>query len=265
MVVSTHFLPTEVVSHLKKRGRLRAVLLTVVTDYMAHAFWLAPGVDVYAVSSSETQADLRRRGVSPEKVMITGIPIERKFREKLPRKQLRGRFGIGAGNFAALVTSGGAGIGSMRTLVRTVLSAGEHIDILAVCGTNKRLLGTMNGIAADNPRLHAFGFVNNIHELMAASDVVIGKGGGLTISESLSMGRPMILFGSLPGQETRNAHCLVRHGAARIAPFFSDVLRFLIEFSDNSSLLKEYTQAALTAGRPEAARTVASMALRASP
>ena len=120
---------------------------------------------------------------------------------------------------------------------------------------------TVKEMSVDCPGLHAFGFVDNIHELMAMSDVVIGKGGGLTVSESLGMGRPLILFGSLPGQETRNAQCLVRHGAARLAPSFSDVLRFLIEFVDMPGLLQEYTQAAQKIGRPHAADEVAWLAL----
>ena len=260
IVISTHFMATEVVSHLKQKGRTSTVLINVVTDYLAHAFWLAPGVDRYAVGSSETVADLRRRGIPAQKIVSTGIPIEKKFSQTQDRASLRDRFGVPQDAFAVLVTSGGAGVGSLLSLIDEILKVPRGIHVFAVCGTNEKLLVSMKGLAEKNPRLHPFGFVNNIQELMSASDVVVGKGGGLTVSESLSMGRPLILYGSVPGQETRNVQCMTKHGVALPAFSYADVLRFLTDFVDQPDLLRRYTENALRIGRPKAAQEIVDLA-----
>ena len=264
VVIATHFMTTEVVSHLKKKKGLKTALVNVVTDYLPHEFWLASGVDGYALGSTETWDEMRQRGIPKERLLVTGIPIEKKFRSPLSKQALRERFGISQGSFAVLVTSGGAGVGHMLVLMEKLLNMPGQLEVLAVCGTNQGLLVSAKAAAEKNRRLHPFGFVDNIQELMCAADVVLGKGGGLTVSESLAIGRPLVLFDSLPGQETRNAECMARHGAARVAKTFPDVLRLLAEFAEKPVLLKQFTMDALKTGQPHAAEKIADLALSLS-
>ena len=136
---------------------------------------------------------------------MTGIPVEKKFLADLPTLETRARLQLDLSAFTVLITSGGGGIGSMKNIVEGLLGLKKPIQILAVCGTNQLLFHRLSDRAVDRPLLKVFGFVDHMQELMAASDLVIGKGGGLTITESFSQGKPIILFQSIPGQETRNA------------------------------------------------------------
>jgi processive 1,2-diacylglycerol beta-glucosyltransferase len=126
-------------------------------------------------------------------------------------------------------------------------------QLLADCGTNQDLVRRLQSIADKDAKIRPFAFVDNIQELMAASSLVIGKGGGLTVSESLCLGKPLVLFGSVPGQETRNARTLARQGAARVARSLDDVVRLTTDLMDSPGILKECTSAALRLGRPQAA------------
>jgi len=253
VVIATHFLPVEVVGFLKKKKLCHARLITVITDYLAHSFWLDKEVTCYAVGSEETREDLKKRSVLLEKILVSGIPVEKKFAQAVPRALARAKLSLDAEGFTVLVTSGGAGVGTMELLAKNLLASRRPIQLLAVCGTNQKLAEHLQLFAEKKNRLHVFGFVDNIHELMAASDLVIGKGGGLTVTESLCVGKPMILFGSVPGQETRNAHSMARQGAARIANSSNDVLRFTTEMMDSPELLKEYANTALRLGHSQAA------------
>ncbi len=208
VVLSTHFLPTEVCGAMKKNGRLQAKLATVITDYLPHRFWISQKSDIYFVAIEETKKALVACGVPPEKIVVTGIPIEAKFEEALKHPKPP------AAHHTILVTSGGAAVGAIETITHAILRIQKPIEIFVVCGTNRHLKEKLGAIASKDSRLKTFGFVNNMQELMQASDVVVGKGGGLTMTESFALERPMIIYHPVPGQESRNVRCARSYYAA---------------------------------------------------
>lgn len=261
VIVSTHFLSTEVAGTMKKTG-LRARLVTIVTDFMPHAFWLHPGVDYYVAAMPETKTELLRRGIPETKIRVLGIPIAKKFSVRPDRVEFRSRLGFDAKKYLVLLTSGGAGIGSSFEIAKRLLDLPTGVQIAAVCGTNTALQERLAGLAAADKRLKVFGFVNNMNELMGAADVVVGKGGGLTISESLALGRPMIVFEPVPGQETRNAVCLEKRSAGIVARTLDDVIRAVSTLASDSSASAQIAARAAETGRPDAAAKIAELSLR---
>ena len=239
IVISTHFLASETTAFLKKNKLLSSRLLTIITDYMPHAFWIAQDTDIYAVATSKTKENLQSRGVPKEKIHVTGIPIEPKFSSVMDRKRIALSLGLDADAFTVLITSGGAGVGIAQTLVDRMVFVEPPIQQLVVCGTNRDLFNKLHDKHVGKRLIHLFGFVENIHELMASSDLVIGKGGGLTITESLCVGRPMILFGAVPGQETRNVKQIVGCGAAKSAHSVQQVVEFVAEFRRSEPLRRK--------------------------
>jgi len=261
VIVSTHFLPTEVVSYLKRKGRVNGRLTTVVTDYMPHAFWITTECDAYAVATQLTKEEMKRRGVGEEKIRVTGIPIELKFSMPLTRDDASRSLGLDPSVFTALITSGGAGVGIARPLVERLAILEPPIQQLVVCGTNKPLLAELRNKYAGRPRFHFYGFVDNIHELMTASDLIVGKGGGLTITESLCVGRPMVLFGAVPGQETRNVDQVAGYGAAKAAGSLREVVEHVTAFRQDVRIYHEAVTAIEKIRRPHSAREIVHLAL----
>ena len=260
-IVSTHFMSTEVVSHLKKKGRTKARLVTVVTDYMAHSFWLGDGTDLYCAASDETADDLVRRGVSREKVRVTGIPIETKFSTPIAREALKHSLGIPSAAFTVLLTSGGAGVGLVEPLTDRLAILEPPMHLLVVCGTNETLKKRLESKHRDRAHVRLYGFVNNIHELMAACDLVVGKGGGLTVTESLAMSKPMVLIGAVPGQETRNVQVAAKRKAAGIARSVAEAVRLVQRFQKDPVFYGRTLEAIGAMRRPRAAHDVAQAAL----
>jgi processive 1,2-diacylglycerol beta-glucosyltransferase len=256
VVVSTHFLSTETVSHLKKKGLVSSKLVTVVTDYLAHSFWLASECDHYCVAAEDTVQDLMRRGVPRERITVTGIPIEAKFSPSLTREAARAKLDLDRSRFTALLTSGGGGIGLLEPLVNRLLIAEPPLQLLVVCGTNEAMRARMDAQHREKRGLRLYGFVNNIHELMAACDIVVGKGGGLTITESLAMGRPMVLIGAVPGQETKNVRVVLKRKAAKLARSISDAANHVRRFQKDPALYDETRRAIDLLRRPQAAQAV---------
>ncbi|MBI5368879.1 MAG: glycosyltransferase [Planctomycetes bacterium] len=214
-VVCTHFLPADLL--LSKRGRRKYAqpISVVVTDYDVHMFWVHPGVHRYFVATDEVKWQLQRKGVEPERIAVTGIPIHPVFTVKPERVATATKLGIRADLPTVLVLSGGFGVGHIAQVVADLARLPFAMQLVVIAGKNEKLREEL--VLVDVPRgvtKKVFGFVTNIQDFYATADVVVTKSGGLTVSECLAMGAPMVIFAPIPGQEERNCDYLLERGAA---------------------------------------------------
>jgi processive 1,2-diacylglycerol beta-glucosyltransferase len=205
-IVMTHFMPTEIAAALKRSGRISSKLVTVITDFDVHRIWLAEGIDTYTVASAWTKEKLKKIGIPQEKIFVSGIPTDRKFSGPFDLDALRKTFRLKENMFTVLVATGSFGIGPIQEIIETLAG----FQILVVCGHNQDLYRTLS--AGGRTDVHVFGLVDNMQELMAVSDAMVTKPGGLSISEALVSRLPMIFFSAIPGQETGNIRVLKTYG-----------------------------------------------------
>jgi processive 1,2-diacylglycerol beta-glucosyltransferase len=199
-IVATHHLPLVVLGRERRKGRLDAPVVGVVTDYIAHACWAERGVDAWAVPTVETAAEMIAHGADRSEVVVTGIPVRAAFARiapVLPRRD---------GRISVLATSGGFGVGPMARIVASFRGVPD-VDVTVVCGNAKRIA------APRGVRATILGFEKNMPARVAAADVVVGKAGGLTVTETLTAGRPMVIASAIPGNEAVNAAFVEEGGA----------------------------------------------------
>jgi len=215
VIVSTHFFAGEVISDMKKNGLIKSRLVTVVTDYRLHLWWVADFTDAYVVSNEDAKSDLISQGVPAEKIKVLGIPAEPAFARKLDPDSVKDKYGITKGVFTVLTIGGGFGVGPIEDIAKEMDKVSGAIQVIVICGHNEALHDRINALSKDlKIKLKVFGFVDNVYEYMDASDILISKSGGITVSESLAKELPMIVIAPIPGQETRNCDFLIRHNAA---------------------------------------------------
>ena len=261
VVLATHFLTAQVFTP-RERRKIRFRFGLVVTDFDVHAFWVQPHVDATFVATEELRAILTGRGVDEKRIVVAGIPVMPAFAARHDRRRLRADFGIAEGMPAVLVMGGGSGVGSMRGAVEAALGAGGA-HVLAVAGRNTALEKKLREV--DVPKgtaLSVFGFVTNMHDLMAAADLAITKSGGLTTAECLASSLPMVIRDPIPGQEERNSDFVLEAGAGLKANG-PDSLRFKVaSLLSNPTRLARMKEAARAAGKPRAAEEILSLVLR---
>lgn len=211
-VIATHHVPLVVLGRARRKGRLQAPLVGVVTDYGAHAVWAEKGLDALCVPPGRAAADVARHRFPLDRVVVTGIPVRPAFdaippvRDPAPGEALR-----------VLVTSGGFGVGPIRKVVRSFEGV-RDVELTVVCGRAARLAKRVRAIAGQHGvRARVLGFERDMPARLAEAHVVVGKAGGLTVSETLTAGRPMIVAGLIPGNEGFNAQLLVASGAGIVA------------------------------------------------
>jgi len=215
-VVCTHYFPAEILAAYRRKELLRRPVSVVLTDYDIHTMWIQDGVDHYFVATDAMAYALHVKGIGDAGVSVTGIPVMPDFGRDYPgRAEMRRRLGLRAEPPTVLVAAGGFGMGNLDQTVAMLADMLDDVQFLAVAGTNHRLHGALKKVAVERPgKIVPFGFVNNMHELMAASDFAVTKSGGLTSSECLALGLPMIIVSPIPGQEERNADFLLENGVA---------------------------------------------------
>lgn len=265
-ILCTQFLPSEVYGTLRDQGRLNVPVYTAVTDFMIHPIWVYRGMDRYFVATQTTKDQLVDTGeVPPERVQVTGIPIDPKFAVPIARDEARLQLGLDAdpSRLTVLLMSGGFGWGPVEQALEVVLSLPERVQAAVICGRNEGLRRKLAArVRGTEDRIKISGFTDRVDLYMAAADVMVGKSGGLTTSEAMARGLPMIVFRPIPGQEERNCDFLQETGAGVRVYDYEELHYRLMSLLLHPEHLDVMRGSARRIGRPESSQDVASALLR---
>lgn len=256
-IVCTHFLPAELISRLFYKEKLATPCWVQVTDFDVHGLWIHDHMAGYFAASDEVAWRMRARGIPADRTHVTGIPISPAFNRSLSREACAEEVGLSPDKPILLLMAGGLGVGDLYELAEKLLETKGDFQLIALAGKNKALLADLKKLAKQHPgKLLPMGFTRTIERLMAASDLAISKPGGLTTSECLAMGLPMIVVSPIPGQEERNADYLLENGAAMKAHDAGGLVYRVQMLMEKPALLKRMQKNARVIGRPKAAAAV---------
>lgn len=215
IVLSTHPFATEMVSHLKSEGVVSAPLICLMTDYGPHRAWIADRVDAYVVANSGMVPEMELMGVPKEKIYPFGIPVEHVFYTKGDKPSLLARLGLDPGIPTILFMAGSFGVTNILRIYKSIVRLEAKFQIVVITGRNRRLYSAFEEVIEDSPKkTKLVFFTNEVENYMHASDLLITKPGGLTVSEALACGIPLAVFDAIPGQEEDNADFLLTHQMA---------------------------------------------------
>ncbi len=254
-IFSTHFMPTEVCAALKRKKFIASQLITVITDFDVHKIWLAEGVDIYTVACEWTKRRLRNLNVKEEGILVSGIPIHENFLESFDIGFLKKKMGLIENNFTVLLATGSFGIGPLEEIVRYLFL--EGFQTIVICGQNKDLMANLN--EKKYPNVKVFGLVDNMHELMSVSDMMITKPGGLSISEALVRQLPLIFFHPIPGQEAHNVEVLAYHNIGFWAKSVEGIVREVKRLSHQKDAFLTVVRRTQALARPNAVKDILSL------
>ncbi|MFN3652269.1 MAG: MGDG synthase family glycosyltransferase [Armatimonadota bacterium] len=251
LIVAVHPTPSGALSFLRQQG-LQVPVATVITDYVVHNQWIHNHTDLYLVGSEEVRDGLIRRGVPTDRVRATGIPIRINTGLLEQRELLQEKWGLRSGLPTVLVMTGAQGL--MRKpwrLFHTV--AARPVQGFFLCGKDRSLMARLKLQSHRYPEFRILPFVRVVPELMAISDILVTKAGGLTTSEALAMELPMIIFHPIPGQEYANRDYLVKAGAAVSVDTMRELGRELDALCAAPGRLARMREATRQIRRPDAA------------
>jgi processive 1,2-diacylglycerol beta-glucosyltransferase len=257
ITVCTHFMPVGIISHLISRGVLDAHLSIVVTDLDMHAMWLSRVFHRYFVAIDETRAHLEALGLPPERITVSGIPVDPSFATPVDRKEIRYQNHLDAEKTTLLISAGALGVTPAEFVVARLLQLRHDVQGIVICGRNDELRHRLKEMLAPHAeRFKVVGFTDRMYEYMKISDLFIGKPGGMTTAEALACGLPMIVVDPIPGQEERNSDHLLEQGCALKSNELTTLPWKIDRLLDEPGKLEMMKQKAGELGRPNAARTI---------
>ncbi len=236
-------------------------MLIVVTDLATvHRMWFNPSVDLCLVPT-QTVYDLAiDAGLPPEKIKITGIPVHPALAKGTQdQASLRVDLGWRSDLFTVLAV-GSKRVENLYDSLRVLNHSGLPLQLALVAGGDNKLFKRLEETEW-HVEAHLYNFVTDMATLMRASDCVLGKAGGLTVTESLACGLPLILVNVIPGQETGNADYVISGKAGDLARDPIEVLEVMSHWMEKGKgLYNQRVQNARRLGYPQAASDVAELA-----
>ena len=253
-IVCTHFLPAQLVASLLLRGVIDAKTAVVTTDYDFQGLWLTSAFHAFFVAREEGRVQLASMGLPPDRVTVSGIPIA---------MSPEGGSGRDPGRPPELLISAGASGGDYAVaVVRQTLLMRSPFTATVVCGRNDELRTRIERLVAPAAdRYRVLGYTSEMPRLLRDADLFVGKPGGLTASECMAAGLPMVLVNPIPGQEVRNGDYLMEQGAAIRCNTPSTIGWKIDQVLSEPGRLTRMQEAATRIGRPHSASDVLSRLL----
>jgi processive 1,2-diacylglycerol beta-glucosyltransferase len=266
IAVCTHFLPAEILSWLKAKKRITCKQAIVVTDMDVHAMWLCRHYEQYFVALEETRVHMEKLGIDAGKLTVSGIPIDPVFALTKDKRVMRLKHGLSPDKTTILVSAGGFGVGRIEDLFTCLSELQHEAQIVFLCGRNEELKKKLERRSArrredSKASIISVGYTTLMDEYMSASDILLGKPGGLTTSEALSKGLVVVIVNPIPGQEERNSDHLLEEGVA-IRCNNLPVLAYKVDqLLEDTERFQRMQASARRLARPHAARDVVNKVL----
>ena len=233
-------------AYLKKKKLITCKYATIMTDFVTHNQWLnnIEYSDFVFVSNDSMREELIKRGLSPDRIFTSGIPISPRFSFDFDKEKIFNVFGL-HNNKTTVLFFGGGEFGFGKELTEKVfdclLCNFQDIQIIVVAGKNEKLKLSLENIINKYNRsnnVKILGFTDKVPELMSITDFVISKPGGLTTSEAMAKGIPMFIISALPGQEEGNAIFIEKNNAGYWLKKNDDITLCLKNFLGNLNNMK---------------------------
>ncbi len=260
VVISTHFIPPALLYNYRKRKLAKFKTLTVLTDYEYHPIWNSQS-DFYTTAIEEMRFSMELDGIPGKLISVTGIPTHPKFNHVQSAARMRRKLKLSAKTPVVLITAGSLGVSSISDFINHLRLVTHSFQAVVVCGSDAKTFAKMKHYKTRDPRIKlVVGFTHEMENLLQASDFVVTKPGGLTTTECLVVGKPMLLLNPIPGQEEANASYLTMSGAAWIARGTGPLLYKFKELITSPDKRKVMAGMAKKIAKPNAAKDIMLLA-----
>lgn len=256
VIVGTHSFASMVITYLEEKKAINCLSVGIITDFTVHPFWENTSLDYYVLANEQLIHQAGKKGIPRNKILTTGIPVKEQFANKIPKADARRKLGF-KDKKTILMMMGSMGFGNIGKTIQRIDTLEWDFQVICICGNNERMRNVLeNKIKKGKFKkdIYVYGFVNNVSDMMDASDLIITKPGGLTTSEALAKHLPPIIMNPIPGQEDRNMEFLVNNGAAVMVTETFPIEEAIYELFSNDWRLDLLGQSVAKLSKPYAAR-----------
>lgn len=265
VIAAPHLFPAETLTYMKKKQMLKQKVVAVSTDYTCIPFWEETDCDYYIIPHEDLKQEYISKGIPEEKLLPYGIPVRLAFSEKSSRTEARELCRIRDGESVYLVMGGSMGFGKIQLFVAQLArkcTAQERI--IVICGNNRKLERLLRREMRGKDHVRIIGFTDHVAQYMDACDVVYSKPGGLTSTEALVKGIPLVHTKPIPGCETKNLEFFTSRGMSVSAKSIRVQISEGRELIKRPELRERMNRMQRIHGRPQASYDIYKLLLKLS-
>lgn len=256
-VVCTHWMPLQLVERIKEQERSSWPIYYVLTDYTLHKMLVAESVDKYFVPNEKVGAELAYAGIPKSRIAVSGIPVDTDFLMKYDCDELKSKMGLEKDLFTVLIVSLWTDEDLAIEMIKVLDSIPAPCQYIFAAGTNRKLKDEVDKMQLRKPH-RVLGWVDNMPEIMSCADIVVGKSGGLVVTEALAIHKPMVIINPMPGQEERNSDFILESGSGTKIYHPKEIEYVMFDFISDKNYYEKKVQACIDHARPRAALDIAS-------
>lgn len=244
LTISTHFFGSCLIDYYNKKGITKTKLITVVTDYEAHALWVRgyKREQAIIVGDKDEAAYLEKKGIDKNKIKAIGIPINPIVKNTFNVEKATRKYGFKRNRPICLFFGGGGNGGTLSLpYIRRIIKSNLNIDFIYVAGKNEKAKAKVDKWIAEYKikNIKTLGFVNNVPELLQICDFVVSKPGGAQSTESLYFKKPIIMINCSGGQEIANYKYFTKNGYGRHFKTSYMFNKFMRQISANPKIIDD--------------------------
>ena len=228
IIICTHPTATNIVTTQEKNLVKKPQLWTVVTDYKMHLFWINQQSKYFVPNEENKIFLINNHNFKKENIVISGIPVDNIFYKK-EENNLKNKYSLNE-NPTILLLSGGEGLIKSDKIAKEIIKQKIPLNLIAIAGKNIKLKEKLkNIIPPANINYEAIGWTEKISDYMKMADIIITKPGGMTITECLTLNKPIIIIHPIPGQEEYNTEFLLKNKLAQVCHKNKNINKILEE------------------------------------
>lgn len=210
-IICTHLFPMLGLTNLDRKGYLKKPTFAVFTDYACYPFMVESELDVYFTPSDKVSDICIRQGMKYENFIASGIPVAAKFQTDMTRAEARKKLGYREDEVLYLLMGGGMGFGSPAEICKEIFARDREAKVLFLYGHNKQMAERLEPMFPQD-RLELIPFTREVPVYMRAANVLLTKPGGLSSTEAIVTGIPLVHTTPIPGIETENLNFFTAQG-----------------------------------------------------
>lgn len=256
IIVCTHPFPLQMIAHLKKQNKIKVPAVAILTDFVNHPSWFHDNIEAYIVAHDYIKRDMEACGIPKNRIFSYGIPVSPVFLKHKPKTMARKELSLD-NKLTMLLVGGSLGIGDIENTFLSFAMCPRDMQIIAVAGKNTALKEKLERLSKSYKKpIRVFGYTDKICELMDASDFIVTKPGGMTISEALIKKLPALIISPIPGQEERNASFIINSGTAVRITKNDNIDSILCQVFDNSLRYEHMREMAGHLSKPDSGHNI---------
>lgn len=262
LILSVHPNFNGSIINILEKHNLKIPFTTLIADLVSiYPLWADPRADYIISPTEEAKEKSIEHGAAEEKIKVLGFPVRSRFHNNINKKENK-KYKTDR-PLKCLIMSGGEGSGNMRKIAEKLLDNFNCIVKIAA-GRNKKLRKKLEQTlgAKYGKRVEIYGFMENIQDLMLASDIAFTRGSPNVMMEAVACNIPLVITGALPGQEEGNPEFAQNHNLGVVCTEVKDIRNIISKLlANDGQKLQEIKSAQKAYANPDVAKNIVNFIL----